>query len=109
MKWFDKWFFKKWRNAQEEYNNSPVEPAERNWAVGTSGIKRARQSNTIGDTLDSPSVRFKMFKASGGTIIETTIYNERNDQHIHGLYVLSNDKDLGAEISKILTMESLKV
>jgi hypothetical protein len=85
---------------------------EDNWALAgqiKGASNRINSSMSIGDSLDSPAVRFKMFKASGGTIIETTIYDENKDRHITGLYVVTNDKDIGAEIGKILTLESLKV
>ena len=101
MKWFDKWVL-----SRAEKIATKQSGIEMNYA--TSAIKPARLSADHGG-LDSPAVRFKMFKASGGTIIETQIYNERIDRHVNGLYVITNDKNLGEEINKILTMESLKV
>jgi hypothetical protein len=101
MKWFDNWILKKANLIRE--NEDKVETK---WAMPSS---RTLSKSSIGDSLDSPAVRFKMFKASGGTIIETTIYDDNRDRHITGLYVITNDKDIGTEISKILTMESLKI
>ncbi len=63
----------------------------------------------VSDSLDTRAVKFKMYKASGGTIIETAMYDDRKDRHNVSLYVITNDKDLGEEIGKIITMESLKV
>lgn len=93
-----------------EKSNQAVQE-ESAWA-STAKISRGMRplgSNSVGDSLDSPAVRFKMFRASGGTIIETSIYDDHKDRHINGLYVLTNDKNIGEEIGKILTMESLKV
>jgi hypothetical protein len=107
MKWFDRWIMKR---AERLMVNEVSQP-EPQWAT-TAKIKRGplgTMSNSVGDSLDTPAVRFKMFKAKGGTIIETTMYDDHKDRHINGLYVITNDKDLGAEIGKILTMESLKI
>lgn len=104
MKWFDKWIMKRAERIMQ--NDIQVPQPERYAKVGST-LKAGYQS--VGDSLDSPAVRFKMFKASGGTIIETTTYDSHKDRTINGLYVVTNDKDIGSEIGKILTLESLKV
>jgi len=103
MKWFDKWII----SRAEQIVSKQREEKEMSY-VGQTAIKPARLSADHGG-LDSPAIRFKMYKASGGTIIETQTYDERKDRHINGLYVITNDKNIGEEINKILTMESLKV
>jgi hypothetical protein len=102
MKWYDKWIM----NRAEKIMYKQRE--EKEMSYGQVAVKSARLGVDQGG-LDSPAVRFKMFKASGGTIIETQIYDERKDRHVNGLYVITNDKNIGEEINKILTMESLKV
>ena len=110
MKWFDKWIMKRAERIMQKDMEVAKQPEERNWAIGAKVRHNSIVgSQSIGDSLDSPAVRFKMFKASGGTIIETNIYDDQRDRHISGLYVITNDKDLGTEIGKILTMETLKV
>lgn len=64
--------------------------------------------STMGSELNSNGMNFKVYKASGGTIIETNQYDRRTDRHNSGLYIVTDDKDLGKEIGKIITMESLK-
>jgi len=59
--------------------------------------------------LDSRGFRLQVWKASGGIVIETSGYDERKDRHLHGLHVITEDKDLGNEIGKIITYESLKL
>jgi 5S rRNA maturation endonuclease (ribonuclease M5) len=58
--------------------------------------------------LNSRSIRFTMYKANGGMVIETEHYNDKNDQRINSLYVCTDTDNLGEELSKILTLESLK-
>lgn len=51
---------------------------------------------------------FRVYRANGGTVIETNFFNYKTDRNYTSLYVIPNDKDLGQEINKIITMESLK-
>ena len=60
-------------------------------------------------TIDSSGFNLRVYKASGGTVIETNVYDRVKDRHHNGLYVITDDKDLGAELSKIITMENLRV
>ena len=61
-----------------------------------------------GPDLNSQSVRLNIFSASGGTIVETTKYDRKSDENRHSLHVVTADKDLGEELSKIITMEQLR-
>ena len=61
-----------------------------------------------GPDLDSNSFRLKIYGASGGTIIETTKYDQKKDENRHSLHVVTEDKDLGQELAKIITMEQLR-
>ena len=61
-----------------------------------------------GPNIQSQGFRLNVYGAAGGTIIETTKYDRQKDDHRHSLHVVTDDKDLGEEISKIITMESLR-
>jgi hypothetical protein len=61
-----------------------------------------------GPNIQSQGFRLNVYSAGGGTIIETTKYDRKNDDHRHSLHVVTDDKDLGEELSKIITMESLR-
>jgi hypothetical protein len=61
------------------------------------------------NTLDSDrGIRFNVYKATGGTVIETSFYDRHKDRHNSSLHVITDDQDLGKEIGKIITMETLK-
>lgn len=61
------------------------------------------------DIISDKGFNFRVFKASGGTIVETFFYDRvRDNRNRNSLYVITEDKDLGQEIGKIITMESLK-
>jgi hypothetical protein len=66
-------------------------------------------SLSTSDVLDRErAVKFNIFKANGGRIIETQRTDKATNRTITGLYVISDEADLGREIDKIFTMEALK-
>ena len=60
------------------------------------------------ESLQSEGMRFQLYRASGGYVIETTQYDNRTDRRINKMYVITEDRDLGAELGKIVTMEALR-
>ena len=61
-----------------------------------------------GPNIQSQGFRLNVYSASGGTIVETTKYDRQKDDHKHSLHVVTDDKELGEELAKIITMESLR-
>jgi hypothetical protein len=60
------------------------------------------------DELDTECIRFKVFRANGGTVIQTDQYDRRNDRQHNSLHVIVDGQDLGQELSKIITFESIR-
>jgi hypothetical protein len=58
---------------------------------------------------DTECIRFKVFKASGGTVIQTDHYDRKTDRQHNSLHVIVDGQDLGKELGKIITYESLKL
>ena len=59
-------------------------------------------------SIDSTGFKLQVYKANGGIVVETRNYDHRRDENRNSLYVITEDKDLGAEIGKIITMENLR-
>lgn len=83
----------------------------RNWLMNDSAdysqdISIDEDCNRI--DLHSNSFRLNIYGASGGTIVETTKYDRKSDENRHSLHVVTDDKNLGEELSKIITMEQLR-
>jgi hypothetical protein len=53
-------------------------------------------------------MRIDIYKGSGGIAVETTVYNEAKDLNFIGFYIIHDDQDIGKELSKIITAESIK-
>ena len=58
--------------------------------------------------ISATGIRFEVYRANGGTVIETRRPDRRTGDSIYELHVISGDQDIGAEIGKIITMEALK-
>jgi hypothetical protein len=79
----------------------------RNWINNDSDVLVTLDDYPI-DRVDAHGFRLKVYKANGGTIVETSSYNIRKDHTNSGLYVILDTQDLGTEIGKIITIEGLK-
>ena len=82
----------------------------RNWVFSEEYADMNQPVSAVRDrfSIDSYGFTLRVYKASGGTVIETNIYDAQNECHRNGLYVVTDEKDLGHELSKIITMENLK-
>ena len=83
----------------------------RNWLTEDECVKDLVISSGQLSTnrIDSSNgFNLRVYKASGGTVIETSVYDRHKDRHHNGLYVITDDKDLGEELNKIITMENLR-
>jgi len=58
--------------------------------------------------LSATGIRFEVYRANGGTVVETRRNDRRTGDSVYELHVISSDQDIGAEIGKIITLEALK-
>jgi hypothetical protein len=96
MKWLKKmvinWVREDWDNVRSETmtsnsrNRIPVPPQE----------------------INSNGMNFTVYRANGGHIIEHRVYDRRLDNTNNNLHIITDDKDLGEEIGKIITYEQLR-
>jgi len=63
---------------------------------------------TEGETLSTEPMRLSIYRANGGTIVETRVYDRQKDRSQNQLHIVGHDDDLGHSIAKIITMESLR-
>lgn len=78
-----------------------------------------RKMNSIGSlassrhhnqTLSSESepLRFTVYNASGGKIVEISHYDSKQDRHSTSLHVITSDENFGEELGKIAFIELIK-
>jgi len=85
-----------------------ADDAEAN-AIGTLlSSKRGRNRTVSGTELRSQSMTFNLYAAQGGSVIETHIYDEKNDRINNTLYVIPEGGSFGTTLEEIVTLERLK-
>ena len=105
-------FFKRWlyKIAEESWNERKHE-LEKN-AVNAISMKSLGITTISAGApnIDQPerAIRFTVYNANGGRVIETQRYDRQKDRHANGLYVITSEMDFGREIDKIITMEALR-
>jgi len=88
----------------------------RNWAFSSAGIEQGQtnklsRGNDIvasGETLSTEPMRLSIYRANGGTVVETRVYDRHKDRNQTQLHIVSHNDDLGHSLAKIITMESLR-
>ena len=53
-------------------------------------------------------LRFTIYNASGGKIVEISHYDQKTDRHHTSLHIITSDEDFGEELGKIAFIELLK-
>ena len=90
--------------------------ALRNWLMNDDSIKAARHRSSNITSIDEdhehissdPAMRFKIYNARGGKIVEFSRYDRQKDRNLHDMYIIRNDEDFGERIAKIAMLESIK-
>ena len=100
------------KRARQYTENKPmkltIKQRIRNWLMNDHDEALVYAEDCESRDLNSQSFRLSVYGASGGTIIETTKYDRKSDENRHSLHVVTEDKDLGEELAKIITMEQLR-
>lgn len=60
------------------------------------------------DRLNSDGMSFRIHRASGGMIVEHTHYDRKTDENHNSIHIVTDDQDLGEQLSKIITIEMLR-
>ena len=95
MKWFKK-LVANWAQQGSEEN-----------AKVSRGLVTSRDSEAV--CGDEPILNFKVYSAVGGKVVEFRRYDRKIDRNDSTTYIITNDQDFGERISKIATMEKLKL
>ena len=92
--------FISWVMRDDEDDYAEIRPATR----------RSRRGNSISveDNLRSSSMTFNLYAAEGGTVIETTMYSEKNDRNENRLYLIADGEDFTSTLGQIVSMERMK-
>ena len=80
----------------------------RDWLMDDGIIADIESLHIDTSSLHTTPMNLSIYRAAGGTIVETRCYDRKSDENNYRLHIITDDKDLGAEIGKIITMETLR-
>jgi len=69
---------------------------------------RAVRGDEVEHRLEGNPLRMSVYRANGGTIVETMRYDESKDRNLQQLHIITHEQDMGESLAKIITMESLR-
>jgi hypothetical protein len=58
--------------------------------------------------LRASSMNFRLYACVGGHILETSVYNQKEDEHQHTLYMIKEDDDFAKQVSQSIMLEMMK-
>jgi hypothetical protein len=71
-----------------------------------SSTRSGRHHNSLGS--ENEPLRFTVYNASGGKIVEISHYDQKRDRHETSLHIITSDEDFGESLGKIAFLEVLK-
>lgn len=80
------------------HSGSPIQPIE----VNSPRIS-PRPELDMGN-----GIHFTIYRANGGYVLESKTYDKKVDRIHNKLHIITDDKDLGDEIAKIITFEHIR-
>ena len=75
------------------------------------GSNRPRRRNVVTASdqgLRSNGMTFFVYAAEGGTVIETSFYNDKDDRNDNRLYIIPDGEDFTSTLGQIVSMERIK-
>ena len=107
MKWFDRWFARKWRWAWENRDQITLDDCE--IRMPTPSTRKARRLEQDQEPMDwEDGLRIHVRKVIGGAVVTFRTYDRRTDQSESRHYIITDEQDFNSELGKIITMESMR-
>jgi len=117
VKWFRRIVWQMTKRAWED--NDEFEKEVQHKLASNSHAKPLRRSrSTISNMFDSDddespklrasSMNFRLYACVGGHILETSVYNQKEDETDHTLYMIKDDEDFAKQVSQSIMLEMMK-
>lgn len=116
MKWLRRIAWRITKRAWED--NDEFEQEQHKLTSSATPIRTGRGRGNIarmfdGDDVESPRLRassmnFRLYACVGGHILETSVYNEKEDETDHTLYMIKDEDDFAKQVSQSIMLEMMK-
>lgn len=60
------------------------------------------------DSVRQNGLSFTLYRAVGGHVFESRVYNPRTDNHEGTLYMIHDDQDFAKQVAQAIMLESMK-
>jgi hypothetical protein len=97
------WLFR-WLSRKIDRANQKQTPHPNDWR----GNQLSSSVSIREDRLNSDGMSFRIHRASGGMVVEHTHYDNKTDENYNSIHIITDDQDLGEQLSKIITIEMLR-
>jgi hypothetical protein len=71
-------------------------------------LESVEQPLVSSSRIESRGMNFSVYRANGGYVIEHRVYDRKTDRSDNSLHIITDEKDLGEEIAKIITFENIR-
>jgi hypothetical protein len=82
------------------------------WLIGTEDEQENQLVSAMHEvrSIDrgDGTVTFTIHPASGGYVVESNYYDDRNDRHQRSLHIITSQEDFSQELGKAVFMDILK-
>lgn len=94
MKWFRKWLKNMVQKAHMEDDNNKIQAI----SIGADVVRE----------INGPSLRFEMYFAEGGVILQRNMYDHIKDRHNNKLYLITDNEDVATRVGEIVALEIMR-
>ena len=98
--------FRNWIFSAQDPNSSEV-TCDNSARYGVTMSKSVSGSSSRSLESGNP-MRFSIYAAAGGQVVEYMKYDPKKGDHQTSLYVVTHEQDLPSELAKIITLEGMK-
>lgn len=95
MRWFKRWLH---RMVDTAYDGQGIEME-----------KEVVLSSRSGTPNSNPNLIFRIYRANNGFVMEVGRQDRRTHDTSYEMYLIADGEDLGDNISKIITVETLRI
>lgn len=82
----------------------------RNWLLQDRPVRVIEEPiRASKDSINQQGMNFSLYRAVGGHILESRVYNDRTDRHEGTLYMIQDDEDFAKQVAQAIMLEQMKL
>ena len=107
MKWFDRWFHRRWMESWRRRDDLQEDTAD--LPTAKRGARLGRSHVIEEDPHDvNDGLRIAVKRVVGGSIVTFRVYDRHRDRSDQRTYIITDEQDFERELGKCITLESMR-